>query len=323
MIDLLETLNLTHPEVEAFLGEASPEEIPTLLQRALEVGCTVIRRIETDEHADYLERRISHTVQRVEDAFDGLSEKLNDQLTWQTDPASPLARLHSAIREEILGLRDAVVREEAISEIIQKTALKGAEFEEEVWDRLQKIAKPHSDAVEDTRITAEAVSGSKKGDYVYTVEGIGRIVIDAKNHNRLGSLPAMLSYIKEAILQRTAGFGIIVAPDASCLQKQIGEWNVYEDKIITTLDNLELSLRYAKFVMDYRERSGLGDSTMVQEKLATVRRYMKDFSTWKSKLTKLQNGVSSAIEDIKNSLDSTKAEIERALESAQQGIKSS
>ncbi len=312
MVELLNTLNLAHPEIEAFIADA--DDVPALLQKALEVGCTVLRRLETDEHVDYLERKISSTVQRVEDAFDELSDKLDAQLTWQLDSGSPLARLHNSIRTEILGLRDAVVREDAISEVIQHTTLKGAEFEEEVWTRLQAIAKPLSDMVEDTRTKVEAVSGSKKGDYVYESDGVGRIVIDAKNHNRFGSLPAMLTYLKEAILQRSSGFGIIVAPDASCLQKQIGEWNVYEDKIITTLDLLEVSIRYAKFVLAYRRDSGRSDPVKLRGSLAAIRRKMKDFATMKSKLTKLQNGVAASVDDIKNLLDSTKGEIEKLIE---------
>lgn len=314
MVDLLESLHLTHPEIVAYLEDKDDNLLA--LQRALEVGCTVLRRIETNEHADYLERRIASTVQMVEGAFRNLSDDLEDQLMWQADDNSPLAHLHRSIRNEILNLRDAVVREQATQEVIQQTALKGEQFEEQVWTRLQEIAKPNSDAVEDTRTKVEAISQSKKGDYVYQSTA-GRIVIDAKNHNRLSSLPAMLAYLKEAIIQRSAGFGIIVAPDTESLQKQIGDWNVYEDKIITTFDLLEVSIRYAKFVMDYREKSGVSDATVIQEKLVAVRRALKDFTTWKSKLTKLQNGVSSSIEDLKSSLDSTKAEIEKALTEAE------
>lgn len=316
----LDLLDLTHPEIQAWLEDYDEEKRTAAIQRALEVGCTVLRRAETAEHADYLDRRIEHTVQQVQSAFDGLSDQLEQQLLWETDCDSPLRHMHDSLRSEIQGLRDSVTRQQAIDEVIQQTTLKGEAFEAEMWSQLQSIAKPFGDTVLDTRTTAEAVSGSKKGDFVYESPGTGRIVLDAKNYNKLGSLPGMLAYIKEAMLQRTCGFGIIVAPDSSCLQKQVGEWNVYEDRIITSIDHLQLSIRYAKFVMDFKERAGAGDATRIQEQLAIVRRTMKDFTSWKSKLTKLQNGVASSVEDLKSSMDSAKSQIEQALQTAEQAI---
>ncbi len=79
------------------------------------------------------------------------------------------------------------------------------------------------------------------------------------------------------------------------------------------MDHLEVSIRYAKFVLAYQQDSGRSDPVKLRGKLADVRRKMKDFSTMKSKLTKLQNGVGASVDDIKSLLESTKGEIEKLI----------
>ena len=234
---------------------------------------------------------------------------------WDNPGKSPLGQVYSSLRQEIAELRDTIMKMAGQQELLEKTTKKGFPFEDRVFEELQRIAHPFGDVVEDTSLKAEAISGSKKGDYVYHLQGSDlSIVLDAKNYGRLKSLPAMLAYLKDAMRDRGSRIGVIVVPEKENLQKQIGSWNVYDKNIITPLEYLEISIKYAKFVL--RLQSG-DDHTLntglIQQKLEFITRKMKEITSVKSKLTKLANGVASSVADIQENLDSLRQDVNDKL----------
>lgn len=238
----------------------------------------------------------------------------------QLSETTPLGQMYISLRSEITGLRDAVMKLAGQQELVEQTTKKGYPFEEVVFSKLQEIAKPFGDVVEDTSKKVVAISGSKKGDYVYTLADSSiNIVLDAKNYNKLRSLPAMLAYLNEAIAERNAKIGIIVAPSAESLQKQVGEWNVYGNCIITPLSNLEISIKYAKYILELEQSDAdTVNIGLVKQKLDEIQRKMKEFSTLKMKLTKLSNGVQHSVDDIQKHLDTLRTEILERLSEVQQ-----
>jgi len=203
----------------------------------------------------------------------------------------------------------------AQEKLIEQTTLKGFSFEDQVFDRLQEIARPYADTVTDTSKVSE-ISGSKKGDYLYEISNTkDQIVLDAKAYKRLNSLPAMLTYIEQAIKDRQAQFGVIVVPEKSNLQKQIGEWNVYGNIIITPLEHLETSVKYAKNALQIKKSDdneiNLG---LLRYKLEEISRKIKEFSSVKGKLTKLNNGLGSSISEIQDNLDSIRDAVIQKLD---------
>lgn len=258
--------------------------------------------------------------QMVDDHFgdDGKVLNLIDS-KLQLEGQTPLNQVYTGLRQEITLLRDAIMKLIGQQEMLQSTTKKGFPFEAEVFEKLQEIAKPYSDVVEDTSLKVVALSGSKKGDYVYHLAGSETsIVIDAKNYNKLKSLPAMLAYLKEAMKERGSKIGVIVAPEAKNLQKQIGSWNIFGSCIITCLDHMEVAIKYAKFILRAEETEAKGLNVgLVKHKLDTVQRKMKEFTTVKSKLTKLANGVTTSVTDIQTVLDNIKQDVNEKLEDIQ------
>jgi len=240
---------------------------------------------------------------------------IQELLLVDMDGNSPLGQVYVGLKGDIAALRDVVMKLIGQQEMLQSTTKKGFPFEEKVFDRLQEIAKPHSDVVEDTSLKVVALTGSKKGDYVYYLAGTDTsIVLDAKNYNKLKSLPAMLSYLKEAMKERGSKIGIIVAPEARNLQKQIGSWNVFGSCIITCLDHLEVAIKYAKYILRVQETEAKGLNVgLVKHKLDTVQRKMKEFTTVKAKLTKLANGVTTSVADIQTVLSNIKQDVNEKL----------
>jgi hypothetical protein len=240
---------------------------------------------------------------------------IDDKLRVDIEGKTPLGQVFLGLRTEIQDLRDLLVKLSGQKELMEQTSVKGFVFEDRVFERLQDISQPHSDLVEDLSKQAE-VSGSKKGDYLYSVQDSpGKIVLDAKCYKRITSLPGMLSYIKQAMSNRDAAFGIIVVPEKRNLQKQIGEWNVYGDIIITPLEHLETSIKYAKNCLRLKEfKSNEVNVGLIKYKLDEVRRKIKGFSSIKGKLTKLNNGVSTSIAEVQMDLSNLKEEIAKKLE---------
>jgi hypothetical protein len=232
------------------------------------------------------------------------------------DPTqTPLGQVYHGLRQEISLLRDTVMKMAGQQELLESTTKKGFPFEDQVFEELQRIAHPFGDVVEDTSLKVEAISGSKKGDYIYHINGTDvTVVLDAKNYGRLKSLPAMLSYLKDAMRDRGSKVGVIVVPKKSNLQKQIGDWNVYGKSIITPLEYLEISIKYAKFVLQLEDNDTQNINIgLVKQKLEFVQRKMKEITSIKSKLTKLSNGVASSVADIQENLDSIRHDVNEKL----------
>lgn len=243
---------------------------------------------------------------------DGEVLALIDQKLSLDDSKSPLAQVSSGLKLEISSLRDTLMRYLGQQELIEQTSAKGFVFEEIVFERLQEIARNNSDVAEDVSLKAESISGSKKGDYLYWLGGsLDNIVLDAKNYKKLNSLRAMLDYLNVAMLERNSKMGIIVVPDVKNMQKQIGEWNIYDgNKIITALPHLEISIKYAKYAIRLQDSDSQDiNLRVVKDKLEIIQRKLKEITSVKSKLTKLSNGVEAAVQDIQQTLDNIREDI--------------
>lgn len=232
---------------------------------------------------------------------------------FRLDTNSSIAMVYKYLSDEIQALRDEIMKFHGYKDAINKTTIKGFEFEDVVQECLEKIARPFSDIVEYTGNVAE-VGGSKKGDYLYTTDC--KIVIDAKHYNKIESLPSLLGYLDDCLESRQAEFAIAVVPDVTSLQKQIGSWNIYGNRIVTALDHLEVSIKYIKGLYNLNKKNSDNvDILWVKSRLDDIQRKLKDISSIKSKITKLQNGMKAGIEDIQSNLDNLKLETEKALNS--------
>lgn len=256
--------------------------------------------------------------QFLESNTESLLYKIQKVSSASFDTSSPVGQLIGSLKAEITSLRDAVMSLRGEKEIEEVSTIKGFYFEEIVYSALQEIAKPYGDLVEDVSKTVEVITQSKKGDFLYSLlDSNSRLVIDAKNYKKFSSLKAMLEYLKEAMKTREASFGILVAPDEESLQKQIGSWNFYEgDKIITTLDNLEITLKFAKYFLktkSIKEDPGKIDLSSFKDKVEILQRKIKDISNIKTKLSKLSNGVTSSISELQGLLDQLKDDFSNSL----------
>jgi len=308
----------------------------------LEIGVSVLSRLSASQDLDYVDKRINEFLHAVEQNFTdhyehgstSFAEQLDrtvntyfgkngdvlnlieDKLRTDLEGKTPLGQVYTGLKAEISSLRDLLMHLEGRHEVEEKTTAKAYPFEDKVFQRLQEIAKPYADIVDDMSLKAEAISGSKKGDYVYALALSDKnIVLDAKNYSKLRSLKAMLDYLRDAMKSRSSKIGIIVVPEKHNLQKQIGDWNFYDgDKIITSFEHLEVSIKFAKFAITLQTSSSKEVNVGgIQNKLESIQRKMKEISTVKSKLTKLSNGVATSVGEIQSLLDTIRDDVNEKL----------
>jgi hypothetical protein len=243
-----------------------------------------------------------------------LENQLNEQFGTQGDSIKEsMTDMFHKLGVE-LGINQAVKSEH------ERGTQKGVEFEEYCEEHISNIAKHHNDRLEATGNTTGIIPGSKKGDFVYTIEDSGKkIVLEMKDYSSKQSTPKLEAYLNEAIENRGADYAIVVSKKSSSLSKEVGIFQEYGNKLFVALtteetDNAELqnellviALRWARLRL--KQKSGTVDSAIIIEKIENIQRTMKNFSNIKKKCTSIK-GISDEIsEDLDELRDKIKEDI--------------
>jgi hypothetical protein len=209
----------------------------------------------------------------------------------------------------------------------QKGTQKGVEFEKYCEEIISDIAKHHNDRLEATGNVSGIVDGSKKGDYVYTIQDSGKkIVLEMKDYTNPQSTPKLEKYLDESIENRGAEYGIVISKRKSGFSKDVGIFQEYGNKLFVALtteetDNSELqsdllviALRWARLKL--KQKSGTVDSALIIEKIENIQRIMKEFSNIKRKCTNIQdisNGISEDLEELRETIKADLLEVSKSL----------
>ena len=134
-----------------------------------------------------------------------------------------MAILREAFETGIKELRKDLTISETTDDVKQKTPLKGFDFEDAVENLLCSIARNHGDVIERTSDKPGLVEKSKKGDFVAIIGGraSSKIVFELKNKHGL-SYNEIESELKDAIENRNADYGVLVAHQVNMLPKSVG-----------------------------------------------------------------------------------------------------
>ncbi len=216
--------------------------------------------------------------------------------------------------ESLLKLREEIAKEqgkdEGAKEAMEKSALKGRSFEEELMEQLEDTAKIFGDMVESTGDTATQGSLNKKGDFIYTLNTKQQILIEAKDR-ALGLKPS-LKYLEESMNNRGLDFSILVFKHTDQLPRQTGPFNFYEDnKILTSAEYLRFALQWARIYQNKAENKMVDgvNETLVLQRIEDILARFKDISNLKTKLTQMQSSVNSNSDSIRSILDSLKDDV--------------
>jgi hypothetical protein len=254
----------------------------------------------------------------VEKKFMVIQTKLEKQLDEQFGYHGNFIKDSMAEMLRQLGLDIGI--SQAVKVEHQKGTQKGVEFEEYCEEIISEIAKHHNDRLENTSKTKGLIKNCEKGDFVYTIQDSGeKIVIEAKDYNSRQTIPKLEEYMKEAIENRGANYGIIVSKRESGFSKEVGLFQEYGNNLFVALtteesENPELqnellviALRWAK--LRIKQKSGTVDSSLIIEKIENIQRTMKKFSNIKTKCTIIKN----TSDEITESLDELRETINADL----------
>lgn len=234
--------------------------------------------------------------------FDGDASRLA-QLLDPTRLGSPLHQFRTEMADGFAKLNERLAALEAAGAARAteraRSAAKGGDFEALLEELLGGIARGAGDVVERTGTETGAIMGSKKGDFVLTLnpEATGaaelRVVVECKD--RYVSGRAMRDELREAKANRDAAVGLVVFTPAHA-PAGIAPFDVRAGDVYCVVDpaapdaaTLEAAVRLARLLalQGLRERDVEVDATAVAAALAGVREQLETVRALKQTLTSI------------------------------------
>ena len=251
---------------------------------------------------------------------------------------SPLSRLLTGVRDQIATVPDAVGRlaeqlaadkaaTAATAAALERSAIKGIAFEDQVTIAVTTLAADHGDEAEAVA-TAGGVDGGKNGDIVVTVDPAsiggqsGCYVLECKD--RRLTFKATMDELRKAVTNREALAGIAVfSTPANCPVP--APFAVFNDRAIVVYDKsdpdptaLRLACAWARWIVqrETRSRDATVDVDLVGRLIDEARRALERVASIKrahaaasKKIVEASGHVSELAGDLTSTLD----RIEQAL----------
>jgi hypothetical protein len=253
-----------------------------------------------------------------EDYFDKKKGKIGDLLN-PFEENSPIKKLKDEILGKIQELREEVLKEKSQGEIIEKTALKGGNFEELVFESAEDFCSEYEDKI---KLVGESLGRTNKiGDIVCDIDGseAKRIVIECKDSSAY-SHKKTLDEINDAIENRSAKFGIFLFKSQSQIPTSLAPMKITNNYIVTSFENygLYFALRVARFFVEKsiesRQEIPIDE---IQKIIEGLQMKLLDFKNIQLKLTQIDNASSY----IRENVDRMKKDMEDGLNSIKLMIK--
>ncbi|MCB9057816.1 MAG: hypothetical protein H6627_04575 [Calditrichae bacterium] len=195
--------------------------------------------------------------------------------------ASQVFKKLEEIKEEVKAGKSAA---DAAEQIVQKTTQKGYAFEDRLEAKLEELAALKGDMVENLSTQPGRITGSKKGDFLYTIKAIDKtIAIEAKSRS-MGALKTVLTDMDLTKENRSADYVIYLTEKEDHLSKQVGLFQEYdEDKLITHFALLEIAIKVAssRLILENNEIEGI-DRNAVEAELTSITNSLKSFTAIKT-----------------------------------------
>ena len=259
-------------------------------------------------------------VERLDEELGEDGERIKEALDPGTD-GTPTNRLQERLVEEIREVKDEIVAEKGRDEIREESWHSGDDFEDKIAILLEEILRQTPNSFEDTSEEIGEVTGTKKGDFVITLDDTDqRIVLEAKNGSFDGTPE---DEMETAIENRNADYGILVAKSIEYLPRtRVGWFSEIDQNLVTVAlsdkDEDEIEPRFLKFAFHWaRTRAILNsvnsgeelDTDMMRTELEGIEGSIEDFSKIRTKCTNIENSTDS----IRETLEEMEDEIMESL----------
>ena len=277
---------------------------------------------ETGSFSDLLKSHFGEDGKIIKDLFNPNRE------------GSPLHMLRADLEGNLVAIRDKLGYNEAVAEEKEKGTQKGFDFETYCEEKLEWIAGIHADKLERTGNTTGKLSRSKKGDFVMTLGDIDKkIVFEMKDRDDI-SRPDIQRQLNEAMENREAEYGILVAKNKDSLDKSIGWFNEYDGKhLVCALEDgetesvvggemIHIAYKWARTrLLAESARETKLDPEFILNKTNEIEKKMKDLRKIKSQCTNIENAAESIRGTVRDTESSVKRDLEEIIDSLGSGAR--
>lgn len=223
-----------------------------------------------------------------------LAKSIDNRLSFD-NPKSTIAILQDnltkkldEIKSELVSTRSAAEAEKAA---LEKSIQKGFDFEGILMEQLEEFARQRGDLVEDVSNVIGEITRGKKGDFLYTLTSLNKIIaIEAKN----GEMPTpknVLELMDKTMINRKADYVICIYAEESQLHNQVGSFQEYvPDKLVTHFGLLAIALKVAisRLLLDTAVIDGI-DRAATEKEIETIKNSLQSFRTIKTAATNILN----------------------------------
>jgi hypothetical protein len=307
--------------VEQLDPEVRSSAMGMTLERLAELQASMTKALDVD-HASSVTATLINRLTGLLGPEGIMEQWVRDQFD-QANADSPLGRLGEMVERRFDDLRDAMVYDRGTKDAIDQSPRKGFAFEDTIEHRLRSIAAGIGGAlVERTALAGGMLrSDSKVGDFVLQLEDGARIVVEAKNTDRIavGGKDGMLSLLDRAMANRRADAAICVS-SRDAYPGEVGSFAIHGKRVLCVDDGsgvlLGVAIRILRSLMAAETTNSGLDLAAVEDRVQRIRALANRFSGAKSTLTKASNSISDVqqiIDEIRTDLLDHSAELAATL----------
>jgi len=194
---------------------------------------------------------------------------------------------------ELHDVKEKIEAKKAAEQVIESSTLKGKPFEEWVHSELSRLAQPYGD---DVLLVASGSNGSRAGDFVVSFAGLDKsAVVEARNRKQM-SLPSIKADLDREMNERAADLAIYVSAGLEMLPQHVGDFQIYDNKLVVTAENLHIAYRLARVLAAVEAPEGsldVGGLRSVLVKIKDAARSLRDIKGKASQVRKFAEGINS------------------------------
>jgi len=326
---IINNITIRDETVFNFLQSTDENERHNTIINAIKIGIHGLKQLKTGAELNYVENGFNQMITKfnfaldpnlqssffyrfihlIQDYYDrgGLIEHLLDPST----PNGPLYKLQNEFRGEIQKLRDILIKKEAERELIQKTPMKGYDFEDTCEHILNDyVSISIRDQLERTTKTPGLLAGSYAGDFLITPQGMTdkKIVIETKDIDAI-SEPVIIKNLEQAMKNRDAKYGIFLIKYKEGLPKKLGWFHeLSKNMIVCALGTKDgdtqfrqlpsLALHYAKLRLQADMNIEKETITIITENVTELGKKLDRFGAIQAQCTNIDKANTKIREEV-------------------------
>jgi hypothetical protein len=320
---IIQNITIRDEDVHTLLQATDEKERTNTIIDAIKIGICGLKQMRTGAELNYVENGFNEMINKFNYALDpnfngsffykfvNLIKDYYDRggrIECILDPGTqggPINKLQSELRGEIQKLRDIIIKKEAETELIQKTPMKGYDFEDTCENILSEyVSTTIGDDLQRTTKTCGALTSSFAGDFVLIPQGMTekKITIETKDVDSI-SEPQIIKNLEQAMKNRAAKYGIFIVKYKDALPRKLGWFHELSGNMIVcamgdkTSDTQfrqipSLAIEFTKLLLQKEMSIQKETLTVVTESINQIGKKLDKFSLIQTQCTNIERATS-------------------------------